>query len=178
MQYLLQWQLTNPCLLPDVIIEADKRDSELEGTSCASTKLLSAVVNSLRAYSRSSRPSLVPNRKSPEELTSTTTARTFLGLDVLDQGQAPWSQRLSQFQLLKVLSWREKPFLSLLFLSRFCTSSLNVDSILSYTQVASDFQSETLTVFSVNSKNNMNKLATRWTFVSASWLLLTNHLLL
>ena len=32
MQYLLQWQLTNPCLLPDVIIEADRRDSELEGT--------------------------------------------------------------------------------------------------------------------------------------------------
>ena len=26
--YLLQWQLTNPCLLPDVIIEADRRDSE------------------------------------------------------------------------------------------------------------------------------------------------------
>jgi len=62
MQYLLQWQLTNPCLLPDVIIEADRRDSELEGTSCASMKLLSAVVNSLRAYSCSSRPSFMPNR--------------------------------------------------------------------------------------------------------------------
>ena len=60
--YLLQWQLTNPCLLPDVIIEADRRDSELEGTSCASMKLLSAVVNSLRAHSRSSRPSFMPNR--------------------------------------------------------------------------------------------------------------------
>jgi hypothetical protein len=52
MQYLLQLQLTNPCLLPDVIFEADRRDRELEGTSCASMKLLSAVVNSLRAYSR------------------------------------------------------------------------------------------------------------------------------
>ena len=61
MQYLLQWQLTNPCLLPD-ITEADRRDSELEGTSCASMKLLSAAMNSLRAYSRSSRPSFVPNR--------------------------------------------------------------------------------------------------------------------
>jgi len=47
--YLLQWQLTNPYLLPGVIIEADRRDSELEGTSCASMKLFSAVVNSLRA---------------------------------------------------------------------------------------------------------------------------------
>jgi len=59
--YLLQWQLTDPCFLPGVIIEADQRDSELEGTSCASMKL-SAVVNSLRAYSRSSRPSFMPNR--------------------------------------------------------------------------------------------------------------------
>ena len=62
MQYLLQLQLTNPSLLPVVIIEADRRDSELEGTSCASVKLLSAAVNSLRAYSCSSRPSFVPNR--------------------------------------------------------------------------------------------------------------------
>jgi len=45
MQYLLQWQLTNPCFLPDVIIEADRSDSELEGTSCASMKLLSAVAS-------------------------------------------------------------------------------------------------------------------------------------
>jgi hypothetical protein len=29
---------TNPCLLPD-IVEADQRDSESEGTSCASVKL-------------------------------------------------------------------------------------------------------------------------------------------
>jgi len=62
MQYLLQWQLTNPCLHPDVNIEADRRDSELEGTSCASMKLLSAVVNSMRACSRSTRPCFVPNR--------------------------------------------------------------------------------------------------------------------
>jgi len=79
MQHLLQWQLTNPCLLPDVVTEADRRDSELEGTSCASMKLLSAAMNSLRAYSRSSRPSFVANRYNPEVLTSTTTARTFLG---------------------------------------------------------------------------------------------------
>jgi len=62
MQHLLQLQLTNPCLLPDVIVEADRRDSDPEGTSCASMKLLSAVLNSLQAYSRSSRPSFVPNR--------------------------------------------------------------------------------------------------------------------
>jgi hypothetical protein len=37
----------------------------------------------------------------------------FWGLDVLDQGQAPWPQRLSQYQLLEVLSWREKPFFEL-----------------------------------------------------------------
>ena len=57
MQYLLQWQLTNPCFLPDVVFEADRRDSELE----ASMKL-SAAVNSLQAYSRSSSSSFVPNR--------------------------------------------------------------------------------------------------------------------
>ena len=79
MQYLLQLQLTNPCLLPDVIFEADRRDSELEGTSCSSMKLLSAAVNELRAYSHSSRPSFMPNRYSPEELILTMTARTFLG---------------------------------------------------------------------------------------------------
>jgi hypothetical protein len=62
MQYLLQLQLANPCLLPGVVIEADRRDGEFEGTSCESMKLLSAVVNSLRAYSLSSRPSFVPNR--------------------------------------------------------------------------------------------------------------------
>ena len=35
MRYLLKWQLTNTRLRPDVIIEADRRDGELEGTSCA-----------------------------------------------------------------------------------------------------------------------------------------------
>ena len=50
------------CLLPDIIIVVDRRDGELEGTLCASMKLLSAVVNSLRAYSHSSTPSFVPNR--------------------------------------------------------------------------------------------------------------------
>jgi len=80
MQYLLQWQLTDPCLLPDVFIEANRRDSEFEGTSCASMRLLSAVVNSLPAYGRSSRPSFLPKDKAQkEELTSTTTARIFLG---------------------------------------------------------------------------------------------------
>jgi hypothetical protein len=59
MQYLLEWQLTS-----DVIIEADGRDSELEGTSCVSMKL-SAAVNSLRAYSRSSRPSWSVRRAQP-----------------------------------------------------------------------------------------------------------------
>ena len=51
-------------------------------------------------------------------------------------------------------------FLCLLFLTRFCTLSLNVDSIFPYTEVASDFQSETLTVFTVTSTNSMNKLVT------------------
>ena len=62
MQYLLQWQLTNPYLLPDFIIEADRRHSEFEGTSCVLMRLLSAVVNSLPSYSRSSRPSFMLNR--------------------------------------------------------------------------------------------------------------------
>jgi hypothetical protein len=48
-------------LTSDVITEADGRDSELEGTSCVSIKV-SAAVNSLRAYSLSSKPSFVPNR--------------------------------------------------------------------------------------------------------------------
>jgi len=65
-------------------------------------------------------------------------------------------------------------FLSLLFLTKFCTFSLNIDSILLYTEVASVFQSETLTVFTVTSTNSMNKLVTHWTLVSAWWLL-TNH---
>ena len=52
MQYLLQLHLANPCLLPDVVIEADGRDSEFEGTSCTSMKLFSTDVNSLRACSR------------------------------------------------------------------------------------------------------------------------------
>ena len=34
----------------------------------------------------------------------------FWGPDVLNQDQAPWSQSLSQYQLLEVLSWREKQF--------------------------------------------------------------------
>ena len=89
MLYLLHWQLTNPYLLPDIIIEAEQRDSELEGTSCASMNSLSTVVNSLRAYSCSSRPSFLPNRSSPEELTSKTAARIYLRLGVLDKVQAP-----------------------------------------------------------------------------------------
>jgi len=40
---------------------------------------LSAAAISLRAHSRSSWPSIVPDRWSPEEMTSTTIARTFLG---------------------------------------------------------------------------------------------------
>ena len=62
MQCLLQWQLTDPRLLPDVNTEVDRRDGELEGTSCASMKLLSAAVILLRAYSRSSWSSFVPNK--------------------------------------------------------------------------------------------------------------------
>ena len=51
-------------------------------------------------------------------------------------------------------------FSSLLFLTKFCTFSLNVDLILPYTEVASDFQSETLTVFTVTSTYSANKMVT------------------
>jgi len=37
----------------------------------------------------------------------------FWELDVFDQCQAPWLQRLSQYQLPEVLSWREEPFFEL-----------------------------------------------------------------
>ena len=66
-----------------------------------------------------------------------------------------------------------KPLLSLLFPTRFSTFSLNVDSILPYTEVASYFQSETLTVHTVTSTNSTDTLVTHWTLVSAWWLLLT-----
>jgi hypothetical protein len=60
----------------------------------------------------------------------------------------------------EVLSRREKPFFELVVLTRFCTFLLNVESILPYTEVASDFQSEPLTVFAVTSTSSMNKLVT------------------
>ena len=137
---------------------------------------LSAVVNSLLAYSRSSRPPLVPKRKSPKELTSTTTAGTFLA----DRRPRSRSGTLTTTFVPippagNLELEREKHSLSLLFLTRFCIFSLNFDSILPYTEVASDFQSETLTVFTVTSTNSMNKMVTHWTLVSAWWLLLTNH---
>jgi len=97
----------------------------------------------------------------------------FWGLDVIGQGQASWP-RLPQYKLLEVLSWREKPSFELVVPDQIYTFALNDDSILPYTEAASDFQSETLTVFTVTSTNNMNKLVTHWTLVSALWLL-TNH---
>jgi hypothetical protein len=42
--------------------------------------------------------------------------------------------------------------LSLLFLTRYCTFSFNFDSILPYTEAASDFQSEAPTVFTVTAQ--------------------------
>ena len=42
--------------------------------------------------------------------------------------------------------------MSLLFLTRYCTFSFNFDSILPYTEAASDFQSEALTVFTVTAQ--------------------------
>ena len=103
------------------------------------------------------------------------------GLGVLDQGQAPWPQILSQYELVEGLSWREKNhFLSLLFLTRFCTFSLNVDSILPHTEVASDFQSEPLGVFTVNSTISTYELVVVISFNShnttfASWHIFTCH---
>ena len=103
------------------------------------------------------------------------TARTFLG------ARYPWSRSGTLNTMFvpisaagSLLSWKEKPFFELVVLTRFCTFSLNVDSILPYTGFASDFQSETLTVFTATSTNSMNKLVTHWTLVSAWWLLLTN----
>ena len=71
-------------------------------------------------------------------------------------------------------------FLSLLFLARFCTFLLNVDSILSYTTVASDFQSENLTVFTVTSTTFNSELIVVISFNShnttfASWHIFTCH---
>ena len=75
---------------------------------------------------------------------------------------------------------RETIFLSLLFLTRFCTFSLNVDSILPYTGVASDFQSETLTVFTVTSTTSNFELVVVISVNShdttfASWHIFTCH---
>ena len=86
----------------------------------------------------------------------------FWGLDVLDQVQAPRPQRLSQYRLLEVLSWREKPFFELVVPDQILhlLAQCWFDS---YTEVASDFQSETLTIFTVTSKNSVNKLVTHWT---------------
>ena len=104
MQYLLQWQLTNPCLLPDVITEADRRDSELEGTSCASMKFLSAFLwmHCEHTAAQVGLPSC-PTDKAGKSWHQRRRLGHFWELDVLDQGQAPWLQRLSQHQLLK--SW-------------------------------------------------------------------------
>ena len=70
--------------------------------------------------------------------------------------------------------------MSLLFLTRFCTFSLNVYSILPYTEVASDFQSETLTVFTVTSTTSTSELVVVISFNShdttfASWRIFTCH---
>ena len=118
----------------------------------------------------------MPSRYSPEELISMTIARTFPG------ARRPRSRSGTLITFVPIstagsleLEW-ETIFLSLLFLTRFCTFSLNDDSILPYTEVGSDFQSEALTVFTVTSTNSMNKLVTHWTLVSAWWLL-TNHTL-
>ena len=156
--YLLQWQVTNSCLLADVIIEADRRESELEGTYCASMKLLSAVVNSLRAHSRSSRPSFVPSRWSPEELISTTTSRVFLGARLLRSKSSTLTATFVPVSTAGSLEWERGFLWACSFLTIFCTITLNVDSILSYTEVASDFLSVSLTFVSVTSTNSMKNL--------------------
>jgi len=109
-------------------------------------------------------------------MTSTTTARTFLGARRPRSRSGTLTTTFVPISTARSLELkREIIFLSLLFLTRFCTFSLNVVSVLPYTEVASDFQSETLTFVTVTSTNSMNKLVTHWTLVSAWWLLLTNH---
>ena len=173
MQYLLQSQLTDPCLLPDVIIEADRRDGGLEGTyvprcSCCHQLWFHCEHTAARVGLPSCPTDKVQKSWHQRWLLH------FWRLDVLDQGQAPWSQRFPNINCWKSWVGERNHFLSL-FLKRFCTFSLNVDSILPYTEVASDFQPETLTVFTVTSTNSMNKLVTHWTLVCAWWLLLTNR---
>ena len=69
-------------------------------------------------------------------------------------------------------------FFSFLFLTRFCTFSLNVDSVLPYTEVAS--QPETLTVFTAISTTSNSELIVVISFNShdtifASWHIFTCH---
>ena len=70
--------------------------------------------------------------------------------------------------------------MSFLFLTRFCTFSLNVDSILPYAEVTSDFQSETLTVFTITSTSSTSELVVVISINShnttfASWRIFTCH---
>ena len=70
--------------------------------------------------------------------------------------------------------------MSVFFLIRFCTFSLNVDSILPYTEVASDFQSEPLTLFTVISTTSISELVVvihfnRHKTIFASWHIFTCH---
>ena len=68
----------------------------------------------------------------------------------------------------------------MLFLIRFYTFSLNVDSILPYTEVARDFQSDILAVFTVSSTASTSELVVVISFDShnttfASWHIFTCH---
>jgi len=53
--------------------------------------------------------------------------------------------------------WRGKPFFELVVSDQILHFPFNFDSILPYTEVVNDFQSETLTVFAVTSTNGMKK---------------------
>ena len=62
-------------------------------------------------------------------------------------------------------------------MTRFCTFSLNVDSVLPYTEIASDFRSETLAVFTVTFTSELTVVISfdghDMTF--ASWHIFTCH---
>ena len=112
-------------------------------------------------------------------MTSTTTARTFLGARRPRSRPGTLTERLSQYQLLEVLSWREKPFFALVVPDQVL-HLLAQCWFHSYTEAASDFQSETFTVFTVTSTSSTSELVVVISCNShdttfASWHIFTCH---
>ena len=155
MQHLLQWQLQIPAYFQTLSLRLTQEIVNLSAhhvprwSCCQHCEHTAAQVGLTSC----------PTDKAQKSWHRRRLLGHFWGLDVLNQGQAPWPQHFSQYQWLEVLNWREKNhFLCLLFLTRFCTFSINIDSILPYTEVASDFQSETLTVFIVTSTTSTSEV--------------------